>query len=116
MAFVYTVKPGDTLVLIAKRNGLSSWRDIYFLPENAPFRAKRPNPDRIFPGDQMLIPVDPSGAAGPNPTPASAPATSTPLTVRSIWRRCRARRRGPWADALRSLTGGPSLRERPKST
>ncbi len=66
MSFLYTVQSGDTLTLIAKRHGLSSWRDIYFAPENAAFRQKRPNPDRIFPGDVVTIP---GGGAPPSDGP-----------------------------------------------
>ena len=56
MGFPYTIRSGDTLTSIARRNGLASWRDLYYLPENATFRTKRPNPDRIFPGDVLMIP------------------------------------------------------------
>ncbi|MHC4401703.1 MAG: LysM peptidoglycan-binding domain-containing protein [Planctomycetota bacterium] len=58
MSFPYTVKYGDTLTLIAKRHGLSSWRDVYYYGENESFRAKRPNPDKIYPGDVVMIPGD----------------------------------------------------------
>ena len=57
MPIQYTVQPGDTLSGIAKKHGLASWRDIYDLSENTGFRRKRPNPDRIFPGDIVTIPV-----------------------------------------------------------
>lgn len=53
---LYVVKSGDTLTAIAKRNGYGSWRDIYLHPDNAPFRARRPNPDKIFPGDELVLP------------------------------------------------------------
>jgi hypothetical protein len=56
---LYVVKSGDTLTAIAKRNGYGSWRDIYRHPDNAPFRAKRPNPDKIFPGDELVLPGRP---------------------------------------------------------
>src|SRR4051812_7675574 len=52
----YTIQPGDTLTKIATRHGFSSWREIYNHPDNIAFRAKRPNPDRIFPGDIINIP------------------------------------------------------------
>jgi len=52
----YTVVAGDTMVRIAKRFGFPEWRTIYNAPENAGFRAQRPNPDKIFPGDQLVIP------------------------------------------------------------
>ena len=55
--YVYTVKPRDILSSIANRHGISSWQKLYDDPSNASFRAKRPNPDRIFPGDQINIPT-----------------------------------------------------------
>src|SRR5262245_57191408 len=57
MTFSYVVQGGDFLVKIAKKFGIPSWQEIYQHPENAAFRAKRPNPDRIFPGDVLRIPV-----------------------------------------------------------
>jgi LysM domain len=52
----YTVRPGDTLTLIATKSGLLSWKDIYYSPANAAFRVRRPDPNRIQPGDRILIP------------------------------------------------------------
>jgi len=52
----YTVQPGDTLSKIASKHGFNNYRDIYDHPSNAPFRAKRPNPNLIFPGDVIVIP------------------------------------------------------------
>jgi hypothetical protein len=81
MSFPYTIVYGDTLTLIAKRHGLSSWKDIYYLPENAPFRAKRPNPDKIFPGDVVMIPGTDPNAPPPVPPkpPLPPPPPSPPL-------------------------------------
>lgn len=56
----YTVKSGDWLDGIAKRNGLSSWKDIYYNEKNKAYREKRPDPNKIFPGDQLWIPKKPS--------------------------------------------------------
>lgn len=64
MAKPYTIRPGDTLSHIAAREGFSSWRDIYYHPDNSGFRAKRPNPDRIFPGDVLMIPDKGDGTTG----------------------------------------------------
>jgi hypothetical protein len=55
----YTVRAGDTLTAIARRFGFASWRDIYYHPDNETFRKKRPNPDKIFPGDVLAIPGRP---------------------------------------------------------
>lgn len=56
-SFRYLVKRGDTLVAISARFGFSSWRDLYNHPVNAAFKLKRPNPDKIFVGDELNIPV-----------------------------------------------------------
>jgi LysM repeat protein len=71
MSFPYTIVYGDTLTRIAQRHGLQSWKEIYYLPENAPFRAKRPNPDKIYPGDVVLIPGTDPNAPPPSPPPPS---------------------------------------------
>ena len=52
----YTVQPGDSLKKIAAKHGFSDYREIYDHPSNAPFRAKRPNPNVILPGDVIVIP------------------------------------------------------------
>lgn len=51
----YVVKSGDTLFRIATDHGLS-WRDLYNSRANADFRAKRPDPQKIFVGDVINIP------------------------------------------------------------
>jgi len=56
MSTVYTVRSGDWLDKIARNHGFDSWRDLYYHPDNAAFRAKRPNPNLIYPGDQIVIP------------------------------------------------------------
>lgn len=52
----YEVKSGDTLTRIAKQHNYASWQEIYYDPENVSFRAKRPNPDKIYPGDVLVLP------------------------------------------------------------
>lgn len=52
----YTVKAGDTLASIAEDHGLPHWSIIYDYPQNASFRALRPNPNVIHPGDELDIP------------------------------------------------------------
>ncbi|WP_170303843.1 LysM peptidoglycan-binding domain-containing protein [Reyranella soli] len=81
MATTYTVKQGDNLSSIARKHGLPSWQTIYNDPANASFRAKRPNPNLIFPGDVLVIPgVDPPGPTPPSPPtpPIPAPVPITP--------------------------------------
>jgi hypothetical protein len=58
----YVVKPGDTFSSIAKQFGFSYWADIYNNPANASFRARRPNPNQLRPGDQVMIPPTPQQA------------------------------------------------------
>jgi LysM repeat protein len=56
MATKYTVRAGDTLTSIAAQFGIPNWQALYYDPGNAAFRAVRPNPDVIVPGDILLIP------------------------------------------------------------
>jgi hypothetical protein len=56
MSTRYVVKPGDTLSKIALAYHLPSYRNIYDDPENKKFKARRPNPNVIFPGDVLMIP------------------------------------------------------------
>lgn len=55
----YIVKPGDTLWAIARRYGVKTWQQLYHDPANTAFRAKRPNPNLIYPGDKINIPTPP---------------------------------------------------------
>jgi len=75
MSSPYTVKSGDNLSLIAQQHGLKSWRDIYDHPDNAAFRLKRPDPNRIFPGDVVMIP------GGDSPSPPLPPPPVVPKPV-----------------------------------
>ena len=52
----YEVKQGENLDLIALRFGFKDHTDIYDHPNNTDFKAQRPNPDILFPGDQVFIP------------------------------------------------------------
>jgi len=56
MSTVHVVKQGDCLYRIAKQYGFADWRTIYDHADNEAFRAKRPNPNVIFPGDEVAIP------------------------------------------------------------
>ena len=56
MATKYTVRAGDTLTSIAAQFGVPNWQALYHDPANAAFRALRPNPDVIAPGDILFIP------------------------------------------------------------
>ena len=52
---VHVVKRGEWLSKIGKKYGIS-WRTLYYHPTNEAFRKKRPNPDKIYPGDKLVIP------------------------------------------------------------
>jgi hypothetical protein len=53
---IYKVKPRDCLTRIAADHGFSDYKTIYDHPDNAAFKAKRPNPHVIQPGDEVFIP------------------------------------------------------------
>ena len=52
----HIVESGECLSSIAHHYGLPHWRTIYDHPNNAAFKAKRPNPNLIYPGDLLYIP------------------------------------------------------------
>ena len=52
----HTVKQGECLSSIAAKHGFASWKTIYDAPENANFRQERPDPNLIYPGDEVFIP------------------------------------------------------------
>jgi N-acetylmuramoyl-L-alanine amidase len=58
---MYTVDQGDCLSSIAGAAGFADWKTIYNHPNNASFRELRPNPNVIYPGDQLYIPDRNSG-------------------------------------------------------
>jgi len=57
MPETYKVKQGDCLSSIASRYGFKSYRSIYDHPQNADFKKRRPNPNLIYPGDELYIPA-----------------------------------------------------------
>jgi hypothetical protein len=56
MGEYHTVEQGESLKTIAKRFGFKNYRTIYGDGKNAEFRAKRPIPSLIHPGDRIWIP------------------------------------------------------------
>ena len=63
---IYNVVQGDCLSSIALHHGFADWRTIYNHGNNAAFRKLRPNPNLIYPGDEVFIPetdsrTEPSG-------------------------------------------------------
>src|SRR5690348_4555483 len=77
----YIVRPGDTLGKIAARHGFKDYREIYDHPANAGFKAKRPDPNLIYPGDVIVIPD--RGVTPPFPTPPPSAGPPSPLTTRT---------------------------------
>lgn len=53
---MYTVLQGDCLSSLAHANGFVDWRKIYDHPNNESFRRLRPDPNVIYPGDELFIP------------------------------------------------------------
>jgi len=52
----YIVQAGDCLSSIASKHGFASWKTIYDAPENAAYRDLRPDPNTIYPGDDVFLP------------------------------------------------------------
>lgn len=53
----HVVSQGECLSSIAWSYGFPDWRVIYNHPKNADFKRLRPNPNLIFPGDVIYIPL-----------------------------------------------------------
>jgi len=51
----YVIKQGDTLSEIAEKYNMTS-RQLYEHSNNEAFRVKRPDPNRIYPGDVLWVP------------------------------------------------------------
>ena len=49
-------RQGDTVARIAWEKGFADWQAVYGDPANADLREKRPNPDILAPGDEVVIP------------------------------------------------------------
>ena len=54
---MYTVKPGDYLVKIARDHGIANWRTIWDHPNNAELRQQRKSPDILLAGDAVYAPL-----------------------------------------------------------
>lgn len=52
----HVVVLGDTMALIAARNGFRDYRVIWNHPDNAALKKQRPNPHSLAPGDVVRIP------------------------------------------------------------
>lgn len=56
MSKSHIVQQGECLSKIAARYGFVDWRFLYEHPVNSALRRKRPNPNVLFPGDEIRIP------------------------------------------------------------
>lgn len=56
---IHVVKRGEVLSSIARRYGWKSHVPIHEHPKNADFKRRRPDPNLIFPGDEIYIPDEP---------------------------------------------------------
>jgi len=52
----HTVAQGETLLRIARQYGYQTSKALYNHPSNAEFKALRPDPNLIYPGDKITIP------------------------------------------------------------
>lgn len=59
----HIVKAGECLSSIARLYGFGDYKLIYDHPGNGAFRAKRKNPNLLYPGDKILIPESQSKSA-----------------------------------------------------
>ncbi len=56
MPQIHTVRQGETLSEIAFRFGYANAEELYRHPDNADLRNKRPNPNVLHPGDEVVLP------------------------------------------------------------
>ena len=56
MSPVHVVRQGECLSSIALRYGFRNWQSLYYHPDNSALRRRRPNPDTLHPGDEIVIP------------------------------------------------------------
>lgn len=56
MSKIHIVKQGECLSRIAHMYGFADWHPIYEHESNRDFRRDRPDPNLIFPGDEVSIP------------------------------------------------------------
>jgi N-acetylmuramoyl-L-alanine amidase len=78
----HVVKQGECLSSIAAENGMF-WQTLWDLPENAEFKAKRKNPNVLYPGDRIWIPEkEEKREAGATAQRHAFRLKGTPATIR----------------------------------
>jgi nucleoid-associated protein YgaU len=80
MPIRHFVQQGECLSRIARRYGVREWRVVWDSPENEQLRAKRQNPNVLYPGDVVVIPD-----AAPGRSLSRVPARRST----DSWRSCR---------------------------
>jgi N-acetylmuramoyl-L-alanine amidase len=83
----HDIKQGETLIALAVKNGLESWKEILDAPENADLKKKRTDPGILMPGDKVFIPNrvmrhEPSAIDAKHPFKISRPTAWLRLAVK----------------------------------
>lgn len=83
----HVVKQGETLMAIAAKNGLESWKAIHDAPENAELKKSRPQPGALKAGDRWFVPSrelkhKPAAVDAKHPFKVSRPKAFLRLAVR----------------------------------
>lgn len=99
---MYTVAQGDCLSSIANAFGFGDWKTIYNDPNNASFRQLRPDPNIIYPGDQLYIPdMDSGQQSAPTDQSHSYQLNRSPVMLRVV---LLDKDQNPLANAAYTLT------------
>ena len=75
MSTSHTVQQGEHLSGIAKKYGFRNYETIWNYGENADLKAKRKNPNVLFPGDELVI---------PDKEPKEVPCATTAMHVFNV--------------------------------
>jgi hypothetical protein len=108
MPVCHRISQGECLASIASSCGLH-WRTIYDHPLNAELRRTRPNPNLLYPGDEIVIP-DREEKQIERPTDQRHTFVASALTTR-LRIRLQDRDGKPFADARYLLKIGTNEKE-----